>query len=108
MDIPGLGTLYSILKRDIDRKNDIFRQRQELSSELMANCRAWSEVLVTTFRGAVNRWTTEGREAAANDIRALEMDFLNSITTLWSRVVRYCPFCEKTRTRDLRRDRPAF
>jgi hypothetical protein len=76
VDIPGLSTLYSILKRDIDRRNDIFRQRQELSSELMDNCRRWSEVLVSTFRGAVNRWTSEGREAAANDIVALEMDFL--------------------------------
>ena len=76
MDIPGLPTLYAILKRDIDRKNDIFRQRKELSAELMDNCRRWSEVLVSTFRGAIGRWAEEGRDAAANDIMQLEMDFL--------------------------------
>ena len=76
MDIPGLSTLYAILKRDIDRKNDVFAQRKELAAELMENCREWSRLLIEAFHGAVSRWETEGRSAAENDISNLERDFL--------------------------------
>lgn len=76
MDIPGLSTLYAILKRNIDHENDVFAQRRRLADELMANCREWSSVLVRVFREAVARWAREGREAAAEEILAQEQDFL--------------------------------
>ncbi len=75
MDIPGLSTLYSILKRNIDRENDVLAQRQALAGELVDNCHKWAEVLIDTFSEAVRRWETEGREAAEREIMAQEMDF---------------------------------
>lgn len=53
-----------------------FAQRKVLADELMENCLEWSRVLVQTFRGAVSRWETEGRQAAQDDISTLERDFL--------------------------------
>lgn len=76
MDIPGLSTLYAILKRRIDRDNDVFAQRRHLADELMANCRQWSAVLLAVFREAAKRWAHEGRDAAAEEILAQERDFL--------------------------------
>jgi hypothetical protein len=76
MDIPGLSTLYAIHKRTIDRENDVLRQRKDLSLELKTNCHRWSELLVSTFRDASNRWATEGRHAAVREILELEQDFL--------------------------------
>jgi len=60
MDIPGLPTLYAILKRHIDRGNDILAQRKALADELMENCRSWSRILIDTFEEAVTRWRNEG------------------------------------------------
>ena len=76
MTIPGISTLYSILKRDIDRDNDIFNQRKKLSDELVENCRKWAEILIDTFDHAVERWEVEGREAAEREIMKQEMDFM--------------------------------
>jgi hypothetical protein len=76
MDIPGLSTLYSIHKRQIDRRNDLLAQRKELADELTENCRAWARVLLDTFRKAVERWSSEGRSAAESEIMEQEMDFL--------------------------------
>ena len=76
MDIPGLSTLYSILKRNIDRENDVLAQRKRLADELIENCRKWAGVLIDTFSHAVRRWETEGRDAAEKEIMAQEMDFM--------------------------------
>src|SRR2546425_61132 len=77
MDIPGLSTLYSVLKRDIDRKNDVLAQRKDLAKELMENCRKWASVLLDTFDEAVRRWQGPGgRQAAEREIMALESDFM--------------------------------
>lgn len=76
MEIPGLSTLYAILKRNIDRDNDVLRQRKDLALELKTNCHQWSEILVATFREASRRWETEGPTAAIQEILELEEDFL--------------------------------
>ena len=76
MDIPGLPTLYAILKRHIDRGNDILAQRKALADELMENCRSWSRILIDTFEEAVTRWRNEGRHAAEKEIMEQEMDFM--------------------------------
>jgi hypothetical protein len=76
MDIPGLSTLYAILKRNIDRENDLLSQRKELAAELAENCKKWSEVLIETFDEAVRRWQIEGRQAAEREIMAQERDFM--------------------------------
>jgi hypothetical protein len=76
MDIPGLSTLYAILKRHIDRGNDILAQRKALADELMENCRNWSQILIATFDQAVSRWQIEGRDAAEKEIMEQEMDFM--------------------------------
>jgi len=76
MDIPGLSTLYAILKRNIDRDNDVLRQRKDLALELKTNCHQWSEILVATFREATRRWEADGSAAAIREILELEQDFL--------------------------------
>jgi len=76
MAIPGISTLYSILKRHIDRDNDIFNQRKNLSDELVENCRKWAEILVVTFDNAVEKWEVKGRDAAENEIMEQQMDFM--------------------------------
>lgn len=74
--IPGISALYNILKRNIERGNDVLVQRKELSKELMENCRSWSSILLSTFDKAVGRWAIEGREKAASEIMKLEEDFM--------------------------------
>ena len=76
LKIPNLNTLYAIIKRDIDNKNDRLEYRKELAKELKDNCQEWARVLVETFNNAIERWEEEGRDAAANEIMDLEMDFL--------------------------------
>ncbi len=76
MDIPGLATLYAILKRHIDRENDVFAQRKKLADDLMANCHKWAAVLLETFATAVKRWEIDGRDAAEKEIIEQEQDFL--------------------------------
>lgn len=76
MDIPGLSTLYAILKRDIERKNDILTQRKDLAEQLLKNCQAWAQVLLTTFDTAIERWRVEGREAAEREIMDQQNDFM--------------------------------
>ena len=75
MDIPGLSTLYAILKRHIEIKNDVLSQRKELAQELVDNCEKWSDVLIKTFDSAVARWQVEGREAAIGEILQQDNDF---------------------------------
>jgi hypothetical protein len=76
MDIPGLSTLYAILKRHIEVKNDALAQRQELAHGLLENCQKWSEALLSTFDAAVKRWENEGQQAAEREIVAQEEDFM--------------------------------
>jgi tRNA uridine 5-carbamoylmethylation protein Kti12 len=76
LEIPGLSTLYSIFKRNIDRENDVLSQRKQLASELMENCRTWTGILIETFQNAVQRWNSEGRAAAEHEIVNQEQDFL--------------------------------
>ena len=76
ISIPGLGTLYSILKRDIDVRNDTLAGRKQLSKELYDNCRTWAQVLVDTFDEAVRRGETEGKGAAFREMEELIGDFL--------------------------------
>jgi len=76
VDIPGLSTLYDILKRNIERDNNVLTQRRQLASELMENCRQWSGILIDTFQRAVERWEKDGSFAAEYEIMAQEQDFL--------------------------------
>ena len=76
LEIPGLSTLYAIIRRKIDRENDIFSQRKNLADDLMNNCREWASVLLTTFDEAVQRWAREGRNAAGKEIMELQEDFM--------------------------------
>lgn len=76
MDIPGLSTLYAILKRHIEVKNDVLAQRKELAHNLLQNSQMWSQALLTTFDTAVNRWKSEGRQAAEREIAAQQDDFM--------------------------------
>ena len=75
LSIPGLSTLYSIFKRDIDIKNDRLEYRKELSKELYDNCQEWSRLLVTAFSNAADRWKSEGRREAEKEIMELYSDF---------------------------------
>ena len=59
--IPGLSTLYAILKRDIELNNDKLEYRRSLAEGLYENCLAWSKALVETFERAVDRWAEDGR-----------------------------------------------
>jgi len=76
MDILGLSTLYAILKRHIEVKNDILAQRKELAHDLLQNCQTWAQVLLSTFDTAVERWKREGPLAAEHEIMAQEDDFM--------------------------------
>jgi len=67
MDIPGLSTLYAILKRHIEVKNDVLAQRKELAQSLLQNCPTWAKVLLSTFDTAVERM--EARRAAGGGTR---------------------------------------
>jgi len=73
-----IRALYDILKRNIDRSNDVLKQRKELASELMENCRSWASILLSTFDEAVDSWSkkNKGKQAAMSEIEKLEQDFL--------------------------------
>jgi len=71
-----VNALYEILKLSIEAVHQKFRSRKEMASELHQNCERWSWLLVATFDNAVERWTTEGPEAAEKEIIELETDFL--------------------------------
>ncbi len=75
MSIPGLSTLYAILKRNIDRKNDILTQRQELSTELYDNCVAWSRILQEVFEKVRAVSAADGRDAGRQLVEEQIRDF---------------------------------
>lgn len=74
--IPGINALYNILKRNIDRGNDVLQQRKALAKELHDNCNAWSVALLDTFERIMQGWETDGRQAAMRAIEAQMMDFM--------------------------------
>ena len=76
LSIPGLSTLYAILKRDIEVRNQRLEYRRELAEQLHQNCEKWSQLLVATFDQAVVRWAREGRQAAEKEIMDFQADFL--------------------------------
>ena len=76
LTIPGLGTLYAILKRDIEVGNQRLEYRRTLAAELYQNCEDWSRLLVTTFDRAVERWARNDYNGAAKEIMDLQNDFL--------------------------------
>jgi AraC-like DNA-binding protein len=75
INIPGLDTLYEILKRHIEVGNDNLEARKKLAADLYDSCHKWSRILIDTFNQAVGRWEQEGRNAAADEILQLERDF---------------------------------
>jgi hypothetical protein len=76
MDIPGLSTLYAILKRNIELKNDVVAQRKELAAELYQNCRKWTEILIETFDKASLDWARKGKDAALKEVEKQIDDFM--------------------------------
>jgi len=52
VSIPGISALYAILKRNIDRDNDVLNQRKNLASQLKDNCYKWVEILEQVFSNA--------------------------------------------------------
>lgn len=76
LQIPGLSTLYAILKRDIEHQNNQLRQRKELAKELHENCRKWSDLLVNSFSTVFKFLEANGKEAAEKEINSLMSDFL--------------------------------
>ena len=50
MEIPGISTLSTILKRPIEVRSDTLAQRRELAAELQENCQKLATSLKNTFR----------------------------------------------------------
>ncbi len=75
MNIPGISTLYEILKRDIERKNDVLSQRKKLSAELRENAHRWTNLLADTFSKASSRIADDDYRAAEKEIMELWTDF---------------------------------
>ena len=50
MEIPGISTLSTILKRPIEVRSDALAQRRELAAELQENCQKLATSLKNTFR----------------------------------------------------------
>lgn len=50
MEIPGISTLSTILKRPIELRSDALAQRREMAAELQANCQKLATSLKNTFR----------------------------------------------------------
>jgi hypothetical protein len=74
--IPGISALYNILKRDVERGNDILEQRKALSKDLLDNCNAWTAALLQTFDRIMQNWENDGRDAAMKQIEAQMYDFM--------------------------------
>ncbi len=50
MEMPGISTLSTILKRPMELRSDALAQRRELAAELQANCQKLATSLKNTFR----------------------------------------------------------
>lgn len=72
MEIPGISTLSTILKRPTDPRNDALIQRRELAAELQQNC----QKLAVLLKGAFRKHTKEvDSEALEKKIMNLMNDF---------------------------------
>jgi len=74
--IPGLSTLYAILKRNIERQNDILAQRKDLSRELYDNCVQWSRILQDVFTEVRAVCKSHGRDAGRRLVEEQIHDFV--------------------------------
>ncbi|MFZ1547691.1 MAG: hypothetical protein WAT12_11430 [Candidatus Nitrotoga sp.] len=70
MEIPGISTLSTILKRPIEPRSDALIQRRELAAELQENC----QKLAILLKGAFRKHTKQVNEV---DSEALEKKIMN-------------------------------
>jgi hypothetical protein len=76
MPLPGINTLYSILRRDIELSNNHLEQRVKLASDLHANAQKWIEVLMTTFNEAIAAQKSGDNQEARKIMEAQIWDFM--------------------------------
>ena len=82
MEIPGISTLSTILKRPIELRSDALAQRRELAAELQENCQKLAIFLKNAFRMAkqVNEVDSEASEKKImnlmDDLKPMDSTFL--------------------------------
>lgn len=82
MEIPGISTLSTILKRPIELRSDTLAQRRELAAELQENCQKLAIFLKNAFRIAkqVNEVDSEASEKKImnlmDDLKHMDSTFL--------------------------------
>ena len=82
MEIPGISTLSTILKRPIELRNDALAQRRELAAELQENCQKLAIFLKNAFRIAkqVNEVDSEASEKKImnliDDLKHIDSTFM--------------------------------
>ena len=76
MDIPGLSTLYSILKRHIEHGNDTLDRRKQLAEELRQNCQKWTVLLENMLKLVAANIADSDYRAAEKAITELLDDFV--------------------------------
>ena len=82
MEIPGISTLSTILKRPIELRSDTLAQRRELAAELQENCQKLAIFLKNAFRMAkqVNEVDSEASEKKImnlmDDLKHMDSTFM--------------------------------
>ena len=82
MEIPGISTLSTILKRPIELRSDTLAQRRELAAELQENCQKLAIFLKNAFRIAkqVNEVDSEASEKKImnlmDDLKHMDSTFM--------------------------------
>ncbi len=82
MEISGISTLSTILKRPIELRNDALAQRRELAAELQENCQKLAIFLKNAFRIAkqVNEVDSEDSEKKImnlmDDLKHMDSTFM--------------------------------
>lgn len=82
MEISGISTLSTILKRPIELRSDALAQRREMAAELQENCQKLTTSLKNTFRIAiqVNEVDSEASEKKImnlmDDLKHVDSTFL--------------------------------
>lgn len=74
--VASVAPLYNILKRHFDVENMNLETRRELARELTERCEQWSALLEKTFQQAVDLLEEKGPEAALEEVKRQESDFL--------------------------------
>lgn len=74
MEMPGISTLSTILKRPVELRSDALAQRREMAAELQANCQKLATSLKNTFRIA--------KQANEVDFEATEKKIINLMDDL--------------------------